>query len=158
MMDSPNRHLHIRFNALVPDLDADMSKLERLIRGICETFDIHHAVIDVSIVDDAGMIEVHREFLKKENTTDVISFDLSDELEPGRTFQLVVNADMAARQAARRGHRTEAELALYITHGILHNLGFDDQDSKQAKKMHKTEDELLQTFGFGVIYYRDELD
>jgi len=158
MMDSPNRHLHIQFDTLVPDLDADVSKFEHLIRGICETFEIDNAAIDVSIVDDAGMIEVHREFLQNDHTTDVISFDLSDELEPGRTFQLVVNADMAARQAAQRGHSPEAELALYITHGMLHNLGFDDRDPKQARKMHETEDGLLQTFGFGVTYYRDELN
>jgi probable rRNA maturation factor len=158
MMDSPNRHLQIQFNTLVPDLDADVSKFERLIRGICETFEIDNAAIDVNIVDDAGIIEVHREFLQTDAATDVISFDLSDELEPARTFQLVVNADMAARQAVRRGHSTEAELALYITHGMLHNLGFDDQNLEQAKKMHETEDELLQTLGFGVIYYRDELD
>ncbi|MHC5118429.1 MAG: rRNA maturation RNase YbeY [Planctomycetota bacterium] len=161
-MDLPNRHLHIQFNTLVPDLDADVSKFEHLIRGICEAFEIDHAAIDVSIVNDAGMIEVHREFLKKDNTTDVISFDLSDDLEPGRTFQLVVNADMAARQGRQRGHTTEAELALYITHGMLHNVGFDDIDEAQARKMHETEDMLLQRYGFGIIYYpegyRDKLD
>lgn len=158
MMDSPNRHLQIQFNTLVPDLDADVSKFEHLIQGICETVDINNATIDVSIIDDAGMIEVHQEFLQKNETTDVISFDLSDEMELGRTFQLVVNADMAARQAARRGHSTEAELALYITHGILHNAGFDDSDAALAQKMHETEDMLLQRYGFGIIYYKDELD
>jgi probable rRNA maturation factor len=158
MMDSPNRHLHIQFNTLVPDLDADVSKFERLIQGICEAFEIDNAAIDVSIVDDGGMIEVHRHFLQTDDTTDVISFDLSDELEPGRTFQLVVNADMAARQAAKRGHTTEAELALYITHGMLHNAGFDDIDEALAQKMHETEDMLLQQHGFGITYYRDELD
>ena len=64
---------------------------------------------------------------------------------------------MAARQAAKRGHGAEAELALYITHGMLHNLGFDDTDPQQAKKMHETEDSLLQKQGFGIIYYKDEL-
>lgn len=158
MMDSPNRHLHIQFDTLVPELDADVSKFERLIRGICETFKIDNAAIDVSIVDDAGMIEVHREFLQNDHTTDVISFDLSDELEPGRTFQLVVNAEMAARQAAKRGHSVESELALYITHGMLHNAGFDDIEPAQAQKMHETEDMLLQRYGFGIIYYHDKLD
>jgi probable rRNA maturation factor len=79
-------------------------------------------------------------------------------MEPEQTFQLIVNADMAARQAAKRAHSTEAELALYITHGMLHNAGFDDIDEEQARKMHDTEDMLLQRYGFGVIYSRDELD
>lgn len=157
-MDSPDSHLHIEFNTLIPDLDADLSKFERLIRGICQTFEINQAAIDISIVDDAGIIEVHRQFLQNDATTDVISFDLSDELEPGRTFQLVVNADMAARQAAKRGHTTEAELALYITHGMLHNTGFDDMEPAEGQKMHETEDMLLQRYGFGIIYHKNEMD
>ena len=158
MKDSPNKHRHIQFDILFPNLDVDISKFETLIQGICDTFEIGNVSIDISIVGDADIIEVHRKFLQNDETTDVISFDLSDEMEPGRTFQLIVNADMAARQAAKRGHSTEAELALYLTHGMLHNAGFDDIDEEQAQKMHDTEDRLLQQYGFGVIYSRDELD
>ena len=59
---------------------------------------------------------------------------------------------MAVRQANQRGHSSEAELALYITHGLLHNLGFDDSTKKQARKMHETEDKILQEFGYGIVY------
>jgi probable rRNA maturation factor len=69
----------------------------------------------------------------------------------------VVNAEMANRQAAKRGHSPEAELALYITHGLLHNLGFDDLSSEDAKKMHETEDAMLQQLGFGIIYNQNEI-
>ena len=156
MTDLPNSQLQIAFNIHVPDVDADVSKLERLIQAICRQFDVDNAAIDISVVDDAGIIEVHREFLQQENTTDVISFDLSDDLEPGRTFQLVVNADMAKRQAAKRGHSTEAELALYMTHGMLHNLGYDDMEPQQAKIMHQTEDTILQRLGYGAVYDKNE--
>lgn len=69
-----------------------------------------------------------------------------------RLFELVVNAEKAVKQASLRGHSGEAELALYITHGLLHNLGFDDSKRQQAKKMHETEDEILQQFGYGPVY------
>jgi len=49
-------------------------------------------------------------------------------------FELVVNGEMAVRQALLRKHSSQAELALYITHGLLHNLGFDDAAEDQAKK------------------------
>jgi probable rRNA maturation factor len=62
---------------------------------------------------------------------------------------------MAVRQANLRGHTSEAELALYITHGLLHNLGFDDSAENQARKMHETEDEILQEFGYGMVYNKD---
>ncbi len=155
-MNAPDNHLQVQFDPQVPNLKADLTKLEKLVRTICETFEAPDATVHIGIVDDAGIIEVHRQFLQKNTTTDVISFDLSDEFEQGRTFQIVVNAEMADRQAAKRGHSPEAELALYITHGLLHNLGFDDIDAEDAQKMHETEDEILQQFGFGIIYHKQE--
>jgi len=60
-----------------------------------------------------------------------------------------------AREAARRGHSAEAELALYVTHGLLHNLGFNDATAAQARKMHRMEDEILQHLGYGFVYNGD---
>ena len=156
-MNAAENNLQIQFDPQYPNLKADLSKLEALVYAICEKFECSNATVHIAIVDDAGIIEVHRQFLQKDTTTDVISFDLSDEFEPGRTFQIVVNAEMAGRQANKRGHSLEAELALYITHGLLHNLGFDDLYPEDAKKMHETEDTLLQQLGFGIIYSQNEI-
>ena len=155
-MNAPENQLQVQFDPQVQNLKADLTKLEKLVRTICEKFEAPDATVHIGIVDDAGIIEVHRQFLQKDTATDVISFDLSDEFEPGQTFQIVVNAEMADRQAEKRGHSSEAELALYITHGLLHNLGFDDMDAEQAQKMHETEDEILQQLGFGIIYHKQE--
>jgi probable rRNA maturation factor len=157
-MDKPKNHLHIQLDLQHPALEADSSKLENLARTVCEKYGCHNATVHISIVDDTGIIAVHRQFLQKDTATDVISFDLSDEFEPERTFQIVVNAEMAQRQAEKRGHSQEAELALYIMHGMLHNLGFDDAEQKDAQKMHETEDEILQQLGFGIIYGHKETE
>ena len=137
-------------------IEVDLKRLETLAVAICEQLEIIDVNVQISIVDDAGMIEVHRQFLDNNHTTDVISFDLSDEFEPSRNFQIVVNADMARRQAAKRGHPAESELALYITHGMLHNAGYDDVDDEQSRQMHEKEDEILQAHGFGIIYHKNE--
>lgn len=101
-------------------------------------------------------------FLNRKGITDCLSFDLSDgdEEEPqadnqmSRMLELIVNGQMAARQAQRRGHSSEAELALYITHGLLHNFGFDDATPSQARTMHEAEDEILHQLGYGSVYNR----
>ena len=155
-MVAADNHLQVQFDLQTSDLQADVSKLENLVRAICEKFQVKNAAIDIAIVDDAGIMKVHQEFLQKDTVTDVISFDLSDEFEPRQTFQIVVNAEMAQRQAKQRGHSPEAELALYTTHGLLHNLGFDDINDADAQKMHKTEDALLQELGFGIIYHQEK--
>ncbi len=59
---------------------------------------------------------------------------------------------MALRQATLRSHSDQAELALYITHGLLHNFGFDDLEPSEAKKMHEKEDEILQELNYGLVY------
>jgi probable rRNA maturation factor len=79
---------------------------------------------------------------------------LSDDEVPQspKLLELIVNGEMAVRQANLRGHSSEAELALYITHGLLHHLGFDDSTESQARKMHDMEDEILQQLGYGLVY------
>lgn len=132
------------------NLKADFDNFKDVVYSICLRFGLTKASVDIAIVGDAKITAVNSQFLKKQNTTDVISFDLSD--DDTATFELIINADEAKRQAQKRNHSIEAELALYITHGMLHNLGFDDADERQAEKMHKTEDDILQQAGFGIIY------
>ena len=155
---NPSDNIRIQFDCDADDAEVDWRRLETLVRSICDEFNVNHADIEICVVDDEGITAVHQQFLGNDNTTDVISFDLSDEFEDGRSFQYVVNLDMAARQGNLRGHSTEAELALYITHGMLHNLGFDDADEAQSQAMHAKEDDILEKNGFGTIYHHDKGD
>jgi len=131
----------------------DINKFKLLAESVCRRFSVTAAVVSIAIVDDDAIAGINKQFLDHTGPTDVISFDLSDDDDSGeRNFEIVINADQAARQAGQRSHDTASELALYITHGLLHNLGFDDHDPAEAKKMHEMEDEILQDAGFGVVY------
>ena len=142
------------------DIDMSPLKIRKLAKAVCNRFARHEPQdtryeSSIAIVDDNEIRELNREFLNSNAATDCLSFDLSDDEKGLKIFDLVVNGEMAARQANRRGHSSEAELALYITHGLLHNLGFDDSAQSQARKMHETEDEILQEFGYGMVYNKD---
>jgi len=134
------------------ELEVDRAALARLVKAICKRFSLKRATVGIAIVDDAQIRRLNKQFLECDDTTDCLSFDLSDDTESYRSFELLVNGRMAIRQAELRGHSAQAELALYVTHGILHNLGFDDGEETQAKKMHRTEDEILQQQGYGPVY------
>ena len=140
------------------DIDVDLARLKKLVDAICNRFAKHEVPdtryeINIAIVDDAEMCKANSKFLNCHCSTDCLSFDLSeDAAESLKSFELVVNAEMAVGQAKLRGHSSEAELALYITHSLLHNFGFDDTAREQAKKMHDTEDEILQQQGYGLVY------
>jgi len=136
---------------------ADPSKLKALVRAICKRLAVLRAVVSIGIIDDAQMRRLNAKFLHRRGNTDCLSFDLSDETGPKepRVFDLIVNGELAVREAARRGHSAEAELALYVAHGLLHQLGFDDATAKQAAQMHRMEDEILQHLGYGLVYNTD---
>lgn len=140
-----------------------LPKLRRLAAAVCTRFGSRKHLettyeISIVIVDDAEITQLNTKFLGHVRTTDCLSFDLS-EPAPARAgaanskaMELIVNGEMAVRQAALRGHSAQAELALYIAHGLLHNFGFDDRTPALARKMHRAEDEILQELGYGLVY------
>jgi len=136
------------------DIEVRLPELRKLIKAICKRFKLSKATVCIAIVDDAQIRKLNNQFLNSKSITDCLSFDLSDDKEPQplKSLELIVNGEMAVREANLRGHSSEAELALYITHGLLHHLGFDDSTENKARKMHDMEDEILQQFGYGLVY------
>jgi len=140
------------------DIEVRLPELRKLVKAICNRFKLSKATVSIAIVDDAQILELNKQFLNSKSATDCLSFDLSDDKGPQspKLFELIVNGEMAVREANLRGHSSEAEMALYITHGLLHHLGFDDSTESQARKMHDMEDEILQQFGYGLVYNKGE--
>jgi probable rRNA maturation factor len=140
------------------DIEVRLPELRKLIKVVCNRFKLSKATVSIAIVGDAQIRELNNQFLNSKSITDCLSFDLSDDEVPQspKLFELIVNGEMAVRQANLRGHSGEAELALYITHGLLHNLGFDDSTESQARKMHDTEDEILHQLGYGLVYNKSK--
>jgi probable rRNA maturation factor len=135
------------------DAPAEPARIRKLVRAVCKRFTVPDAVVSIGIVDDAEMRRLNAQYLNHDRNTDCLSFDLSDEApdEP-RVFDVIVNGELAIREADQRGHSGDAELALYVTHGLLHQLGFDDATAEQAERMHRMEDEILQDSGYGLVY------
>jgi probable rRNA maturation factor len=149
----PNKNITVQITKNFKNADARLPQFKKLVETVCNRFKLTKATVSIAIVDDTQIRKLNKQFLNKNAATDCLSFDLSDNnTDPEKSFELIVNAEMAAKEAKLRGHSNEAELALYITHGLLHNLGFDDSTPAKAKKMHETEDEILRQFGYGLIY------
>jgi len=151
-MPTEKSEILVQFSCDCPDINLDFDRFKTLIEQICRRFDTEQATISVAIVNDETIKKVNEKFLHTADTTDVISFDLSDERQNEKSYELVINAEQALRQAKKLNLSIETELALYITHGMLHNLGFNDADELQSKKMHNMENQILQQTGFGIIW------
>lgn len=109
------------------------------------------AALSVTIVGDRRIAALHRDWLGVPGPTDVISFPLSDDEAPlpgapALLGEVVVSADTAAREARARGLPFERELLLYVAHGTLHLLGYDDHDPRDRARMHRRQEALLERF------------
>jgi len=151
-MKTQRASISIQLDCRVSCSDFDTARLRLLARKVCKRFDAVRARVSVSIVDDEQIKLLHKQFFNTAKTTDVISFDLTDEPDSVRDFDIIINIDQARRQAQQRGHSTEAEISLYLVHGLLHQLGFDDLEPAQARRMHQAEDNILQDAGYGKVY------
>jgi probable rRNA maturation factor len=152
MNSKKQNNITTQINNLSEQKNLDLDKLEKLVNTICARFHIKNAIIDISIVESEEIKKLNKKFLNRNQTTDCISFDLSnDDTNTPKLFTIIVNAQKAVEEAKAREHTIQAEIALYITHGILHNLGFDDSTTTQAQKMHQTEDQILQQLGYGSV-------
>lgn len=108
------------------------------------------ARIDVSIIDDAAMIDLHTRWHGLAATTDVLTFE---HVPTGAIdVDIAVCLDEAARAAESHRHSADDELLLYIVHGLLHCCGFDDNTDASAAAMHAEEDRLLAAIGHTRVY------
>ena len=105
------------------------------------------AALSVTIVSDRRIAALHREYLDVPGPTDVISFPLGTPGDPDPMLgEVVVSADTAAREAKARRLPFERELLLYVAHGTLHLLGYDDHEPRERDRMHRRQEALLARF------------
>ena len=106
--------------------------------------------LSVVLVDDDGIVELNRRFLGRDRVTDVLAFpyETNERIEG----EIIVNAELARRVARDHPHSAEDELMLYIVHGLLHMLGYDDHSEEDARRMRRREQEVLNAAGRSVEY------
>lgn len=103
--------------------------------------------VDVVLVDDPTLCELHARFLGDPSPTDVMSFDLGED-GGGPAGELYVSVDRARAVAEARGVRVARELALYLVHGTLHLCGHDDHSDDERAVMRAAEREVLAVLGY----------
>jgi probable rRNA maturation factor len=96
-------------------------------------------------VDQAEMIRLNKRFFNRDYATDVIAspIETTSNLPIVMLGDVFVCMDTARRQAREYQHTYETEIALLVTHGILHLLGYDDLTLKKRKIMRREEQKIL---------------
>jgi rRNA maturation RNase YbeY len=93
--------------------------------------------VSVSFVTDSEISRLNLRFHHTPGPTDVLAFDL------GRCADIVVSADTAARNARLFKTTARSEIRLYVIHGMLHLLGYDDSTAAREWLMRRKENEYM---------------
>ncbi|MBP9223664.1 MAG: rRNA maturation RNase YbeY [Verrucomicrobiales bacterium] len=92
--------------------------------------------VEISLVSDESIAEVHGEFMDDPTPTDVITFHHGE---------ILVSVDTAEREAATHGNSVAEELLLYMIHGLLHLNGHTDGIEPDRTLMHREQETILRT-------------
>jgi len=131
----------------------DDATIERAVQATLSLHGCRGAQISIALVDDAEIARLNETYLQHEGPTDVLSFDLNGDIEAGRVDgEIVASAETAQRVAGERGGNPAMELLLYLVHGTLHLLGYDDATVDAATAMHAKEDEVFKALGYEPIW------
>ena len=127
-------------------LAIDQARLHQAARLILIDHGAPESRLSIAVVDDPTIHQLNRQFLQHDYPTDVLSFTLEQNQEV-LEGEVVVSAETAMTRSTEFGWSPEEELLLYVIHGVLHLVGFEDKESAQRQKMRDAEARYLDRLG-----------
>jgi probable rRNA maturation factor len=129
----------------------DKGRLREIVRTLLEGEEVKEYEISIALVDNPTIHRLNKRYLEHDEPTDVLSFPYSASNAKKLEGELVIGVEIAQQQATERGHDVQAELALYLIHGLLHLCGFDDKSRDDEKAMRERERHYLSKLNLPAI-------
>lgn len=107
--------------------------------------------INVVFINDETMATMNWDFLQHEGPTDVIAFpNEPDEFSPPNIpmelGDVYVSVETAARECVKYDRDALTEVYVYVVHGLLHLLGYDDATTEERTAMLARGDRIVDGF------------
>jgi len=97
--------------------------------------------INIIITTDDYLLNLNKTFLKRDSLTDIIAFNFNqDETLSG---ELYISLERIRENSKKYNCTVEEELDRVIIHGILHLIGYEDNDKTSKARMRRKESEYL---------------
>ena len=126
------------------------------------------AEISVTLVDNAYIQGLNKQYRNKDVPTDVLSFPMSEksgtfEVDPETNVKIlgdiVISMEKVVEQCKFYGHTMRREIAFLVAHGLLHLLGYDHKNGGlEKRRMRDREERVLSLLGFSnaISYISDK--
>ena len=103
--------------------------------------------LNVLLVDEAEMTQLHIKWMDEPGPTDVLSFPM-DEIKPGSREvgilgDIVLCPTIAQAQAKDAGHDFIREMSILSVHGLLHIVGYDHATTEDEKEMFALQESIV---------------
>lgn len=127
-------------------IKVDPLQIETIVACVLKEKQVHCDEVSIHFASQEEITDMHGEFFDDPTPTDCITFpiDDSDEEEFYKVLgEVFVCPEVALNYAHEHQLLFEEELTLYIVHGLLHLLGFDDIEEEDRIEMRKQEAFLM---------------
>ncbi len=115
-----------------------------LIARVIETTErVRFGTVTVLIVGVDEICNLHERFMDDPGPTDVITFPSGDTRAGVVDGDIAICLDVARSQAAAAGHDWRDEIVFLAVHGLLHLVGWDDQNDDARRAMLDRQAQLI---------------
>lgn len=120
-------------------------QFNRAITFIEEIEETEYSDVELAFVEEAEIVRINKEFLKKDYVTDVISFRLDENPSSKKDIEgnICACAPRIIEQAEELDLPVMQEFARVAIHGLLHFCGYEDYSDDLKQKMRDREDFYL---------------
>lgn len=121
-------------------ISVQSSSIISVVKNVLDLEAISCQEVSVHLVDSEEISALHEAFFQDPTPTDCISFPIDSSSSPYRVLGEVFVCPAVAIEYARE-HKIDPlhETTLYLVHGLLHLLGYRDQEDEERLLMRKME-------------------
>lgn len=113
----------------------DNRALKSLVELVMKGESAENKVINIIYCADRLIKDLNSRYLNKRMTTDVLAFELEDSNNGDLLGEIYVNLQQAGRQALENCINYQEEVGRLTIHGVLHLLGYRDEDDESRREM-----------------------
>ena len=137
------------FNSFEKIAINDLS-VEKLARKILSEKSLNDkAIISIIFCDNKTLNNFKIKYFDEDVFTDIVTFKIED--KPFLEAELYISIEMAIENAKEFKVSLDNEIIRLVSHGILHLIGYDDNNNSLSKKMFSVQEEIVEKFEDSII-------
>jgi rRNA maturation RNase YbeY len=115
--------------------------IRRIIITLDQELSLYLDSLNLHFITDKELLEINKEYLKHDYFTDIITFDLRDNVS--KEAEIFIRIDRVRENAISYNVTENEELSRIVIHGLLHLSGLKDKTEKDSQIMRTAENKLL---------------